>query len=829
MFGGNDLCNGAFACVGDNSSRGKLTLHSSDRSRENTDEKMSFSEKDMGFPRESDMGSDGFRSKHSRPGTSGSQELTLSYLCENSKLGLPGKEITGKSLVNTFEKIALKGREISVSENSNQDEKWVERDFLNLNETRGNSSKRQVEDDVERKNIADKKPKLETLNLSLALPDVSRSVTAPNPSQNANPPAWPKSTRSAQSLAPSGNNPQTTCSNDFTAPSMSYSYSHPHSHNPSCSLTRNSTENYEYSVGRDDQIWNCGEGTNGSVHSRFKPIGDGAVTLSNHGGGLFSMLQGNQSNRYKDSCNNSHYKTTTSSGNHSSYPSELPARPRFDTQSGDSRGRGSESLWNFGGVDGDGRGRRVPRLERIIRDIITDPIPTMSQAIQEFPDDTVALVKDYLKNIIALPEKKEDLVGLQSCLERRSDLTKETLSKCHKVQLEIFVAVKMGLGSYLSGEISLPTTQLVEIFLYTRCRNVNCRSTLPVDDCDCKVCSGNKGFCSQCMCPICLKFDGATNTCSWVGCDVCSHWCHAACGSQKNLIKPGPSLKGPSGTTEMQFHCVGCGHASQMFGFVKDVFLNFAKDWGLETLKKELDRVRNIFRGSEDYKGKELHIKADEMFSKLERKIISPSDACNIIIQFFKCGMPDFPASDISGDLVVTPAILRKEATPLSQSASLPPIFNSYNMSSSGIRNDLLSNDLRESDLKPSIISELATEDDFRFGAVPNIDGFESLESLVRIKEAEARMFQNKSDEARREAEGFRRMILTKTEKLDEEYSGKLSKLCLLETEERRRKKQDELKVLENSHCDYYNMKIRMQADIDGLLERMEATKQQWV
>lgn len=191
--------------------------------------------------------------------------------------------------------------------------------------------------------------------------------------------------------------------------------------------------------------------------------------------------------------------------------------------------------------------------------------------------------------------------------------------------------------------------------------------------------------------------------------------------------------------------------------------------------------------------------------------------------------MPDFPASDISGDLVATPAILRKEATPLSQSASLPPIFNSYNMSSSGIRNDLLSNDLRESDLKPSIISELATEDDFRFGAVPNIDGFESLESLVRIKEAEARMFQNKSDEARREAEGFRRMILTKTEKLDEEYSGKLSKLCLLETEERRRKKQDELKVLENSHCDYYNMKIRMQADIDGLLERMEATKQQWV
>ncbi|KAL4637753.1 hypothetical protein ACB092_03G098900 [Castanea dentata] len=129
--------------------------------------------------------------------------------------------------------------------------------------------------------------------------------------------------------------------------------------------------------------------------------------------------------------------------------------------------------------------------------------------------------------------------------------------------------------------------------------------------------------------------DCANNTCSWVGCDVCSHWCHAACGIQKNLIKPGPSLKGPSGSTEMQLHCIGCGHASEMFGFVKDVFMLCTKNWALETLKKELDCVRKIFRGSEDYKGKELHLKADDMLSKLETKMVSPSDACNSMIQFF--------------------------------------------------------------------------------------------------------------------------------------------------------------------------------------------------
>lgn len=166
---------------------------------------------------------------------------------------------------------------------------------------------------------------------------------------------------------------------------------------------------------------------------------------------------------------------------------------------------------------------------------------------------------------------------------------------------------------------------------------MNCKSYLPVEDCECKICSSNQGFCSSCMCPICLKFDCASNTCSWVGCDVCSHWCHAACGIERNLIRPGPSLKGPSGTTEMQFHCIGCDHDSEMYGFVKDVFSCCAKDWGLETLMKELDCVRKIFRNSEDRKGKKLHVKAEELLLELQSKAVSPSDACNILKEFFTC------------------------------------------------------------------------------------------------------------------------------------------------------------------------------------------------
>lgn len=190
--------------------------------------------------------------------------------------------------------------------------------------------------------------------------------------------------------------------------------------------------------------------------------------------------------------------------------------------------------------------------------------------------------------------------------------------------------------------------------------------------------------------------------------------------------------------------------------------------------------------------------------------------------------MSEYPASSITTsstkELAAPQSSLRKEATLFSQPASLPPKYAVYNTSSS-VQSDILSNNLRQIDLKPSLISN---EDEFRFGTVPKIEGFDSLESMVRIKQAEARMYQSKADEARREAEGFRRqMIQENTEKVEEEYAGKFSELCLQETEEKRRKKLEELKVLEGSHCDYYNMKTRMQAEIAGLLAKMEATKQQ--
>ena len=41
------------------------------------------------------------------------------------------------------------------------------------------------------------------------------------------------------------------------------------------------------------------------------------------------------------------------------------------------------------------------------------------------------------------------------------------------------MAVKMGLASFLSSQIQL--SEMVEVFLFKRCRNVTCKHLLPVD------------------------------------------------------------------------------------------------------------------------------------------------------------------------------------------------------------------------------------------------------------------------------------------------------------------------------------------------------------
>ncbi|GAB2279921.1 hypothetical protein Dimus_014556 [Dionaea muscipula] len=796
------------------SSETRLPQPDSGRNPGNPDAKVEFSQTALEYLRKSDVNYSGFGARHPDAGNSCSQELTLRYLCGNSKLGLSDNDFSPRGSLN------FKGKGV-ILESSCQDERWVERDFLHLSENKGGSSKRELEDETERgREGKDKNPKIDPLKLSLALPNVSLCLTTSNAMQQNGdpaPPVRPEPSRSVQSLAPSADNvnTQTTYSNMAAAASLSYSHSHPFSHNPSCSLTRNSTDVNECSMGshrkENDQVWNCGEGTNGSVHSRFRPIGDGVALLHNHGGGngMLALMNGGGRSLNKDPVN-SIYRAACSSDTSTFFPSELPAKPRLDTMSGDSRGRHHVDHLMRGSDNLEGRGffHKASKPEKILQEICSESIPVMAQILEELPDETIESTKEYLKSLIAAAteSKHDDLLSLQRQLDRRSDLlSRETLSKAHKVQLEILVATKFGLEDLLlSGKVEVPTGELVEIFLLMRCRNVSCKSMLPVDDCDCKICLGTKGFCSQCMCPVCMKFDCASNTCSWVGCDVCSHWCHAACGIEKNLIRPGPAPPTLKGPTEMQFHCLGCGHASEMFGFVKDVFKYCAKDWVLNTLIRELNCVTKIFKGSQDVRGKQLYLNAEETISRLARAAVSPSDARTFLIQFFNNAerTSNLPASGVKEEAAAAAAPGEAEAATIKE--TVPPLAPKsstiFNTSSSS-----------------SPLHDLTRKD-------ATVDG---LEGIIQIKEAESRLFQKRADEARKEAEGYRRLVRTRMEKLEEDlYPQKLANLCLQETEERRRRKMEELKLLESSHCDYYNMKIRMQAEIAGLLERMETTKQ---
>lgn len=713
---------------------------------------------------------DGMSSKILKPGN---PELTLSYLCENPK----DKEQVGSDFLISVEKSRSKGKEIVPDLPQPGDEpKWVERDFLQLNGMGSKTpAKREIDDGVDADG-REKKGKIESLNLSLSLN--SSNPSANNANTSCLNPLPPKKSYS--------NNTWTTNSDDFGL-SMSYSQSVPFSHNPSCSLTRNSTENYDNS-----HIWYCGgEGTNGSVHSKFRPVNDGnTITFSN---------------------NNSLYRAN-SSENHSLFPSELPAK-NVKSNVVVTLDNGRNGSVKNGNV-------MVTRPNRMLSEIVMEPVPIMAQMLQEIASESLEAVKECLRSMMDAAEKNDEFASLQRRLERRSDLTLETLSKSHRVQLEVLVTIKTGSVGFLSSEKHISNEELVEIFLLLRCRNLNCKNALPVDDCDCKICCTQKGFCSACMCPICLKFDCASNTCSWVGCDVCSHWCHAVCGIQKNLIRPGTSLNAGGGT--MHFHCLGCGHASDMFGFVKEVFNCCAKAWDLETLLKELDCVRKIFHGSTDLEGKELHGKAAEMLTSLSKKRISPVDACNSILQFFKYGIADLSVSGSSHKSILTAQPIQcNEPLPLTPLAASIPQKPTFNLKPANFIIDGTS-DACKPDLKPPL-------HDRHFGQPKEVEGFQSIESIIRFKDAESKLFQRLADDAKRDVENYRQIIRAKTLKLEEEYASRLAKLCLQETEERRRKKLDEFKFLENSNCDFHNMKMRMQAEIASLLERMEATKKQWV
>ncbi|PKA53592.1 Protein OBERON 4 [Apostasia shenzhenica] len=638
------------------------------------------------------------------------------------------------------------------------------------------------------------KLKLEPLDLSLSLPiDLQYEKSKPSNTQ----PRSPGHARSIQSLPSSFR----TISDGFTT-SISFSSSQPFVHNPSCSLTHNSMENYEQSVGSHPLFQGVDQVASSTV---WQAQTSSEAKRKGGAGALFQrvLLNGNSSHK-SFQCLNGHENVNFNGPfRQSSLPRQLSPTHSLgshDTRSEHSKDKrtmtremSSNSLfrieqreWEQHGVNG-----QLGVVERIISRIVSESLPVMGRMIQEMTEHSVTYMKAAISKMLANTDKCGEISALQEALHRRSDLTAENMQRCPRTLLEIFVAVKTGLSDFLQRTNSASSSDLIEIFLNSKCQNLACRSILPVDDCDCKVCSQKNGFCSACMCIVCSKFDMASNTCSWVGCDVCLHWCHTDCGLRDQHIRNGRSSTVTSGATEMQFNCVACGHPSEMFGFVKEVFKTCSKDWKVDNLAKELHYVRRIFLASNDLRGKGLCHIADQMLEKLEDKT-KYSEVISYIMTFLSENDP-----------------------------------NLSNVPSSYIPKESLGNNVhpgKVSHMEPTKNVDQRSDPGLhvKIEKKPIVD---ELESVVRYKQAEAKMYQERADNARREAEGLKRIAMAKSVKVEEEHSSKIAKLQIHEAEERRRQKFEELQASERAHQEFINMKTRMQAEITDLLLKMESTK----
>ncbi|XP_058072836.1 protein OBERON 4-like [Magnolia sinica] len=696
------------------------------------------------------------------------------------------------------------------------------------------------------------KLKMEPLELALGLPNVSLSLASHDPKQSPSSlgqaPNSPSRGRSVHSL------PTTlrTSSDGFTA-SISFSGSHPFVHNPSCSLTQNSFENYEHSVGSHpifqgvDQIpqGSCqGQSSNEPkrkevpLYQRMLQNGNGTPHPSHASQGTVNRqaVQGQGLLKVSEG------STGMPNGldRQLSLSRQFSGQLRHDEVRSPSHSVGSRETRpehnmdkkqvmrerNGGGIFRPGQ-RELEQLvlsgisvsEMIIAKMVSENIQIMARRIQEMTEQSIAYLKESVCEMIGNEDKQGQLRALQEALQRRSDFTLDTLKTCHRAQLEILVALKTGLLDFLRSANNVPTSDLVEIFLNMKCRNLACRSSLPVDECDCKVCAQKNGFCSVCMCMVCSKFDMASNTCSWVGCDDCLHWCHTDCALRDLHIRNGRSVSGVQGTTEIQFHCVACGQPSEMFGFVKEVFKTCAKDWKVDNLSKELEYVRRIFCSSDDGRGKRLHDVAARLLGMLENKS-NLSEVYKLIMQFL---------TESDSKLSTTPALVKE----LSQKNPREGSNGMVGPSQEAMW--LRSVSTEKAPRVENANCVLPSMDWDRVGrqtSVPesqlNVDKkpvLDELESIVRIKQAEANMFQTRADDARREAEALKRIAIAKNKKIEEEYASRITKLRLSEAEERRRQKLEELQVLERAHCEYFNMKMRMEGDIKDLLLKMEATK----
>lgn len=432
-----------------------------------------------------------------------------------------------------------------------------------------------------------------------------------------------------------------------------------------------------------------------------------------------------------------------------------------------------------------------------LRDVAGERVEIIADRMQHLPDEYLDRFKNELRSFLeglGSSQQRDEFLSLQKLVQSRGDLTEKALTMAHRVQLEILVSIKTGIQAFLHPSVCLSQASLIDIFLYKRCRNIACGSALPAEDCTCELCSKKNGFCNLCMCVICNKFDFEVNTCRWIGCDLCSHWTHTDCAIRNGQIGMGPSVKNGITSAEMVFRCQACNRASELVGWVKDVFQHCAPSWDRDALIRELDFVSRIFRGSDDPKGWNLFRKCEELIERL-RSGIAESVACKVILRFFQ----EFEGDPIknqeteeSGRMISPQEAFNKIADVVQEAVRKMEVVAEEKMRM--VKKARLAVDACEQELKDKA-REVAALKGERQRKMMQID---ELESIVRLKQAEADMFELKANEARREAERLQRIALAKTEKSEDDYASRYLKQRLHEAEAEKQYLFEKIKLQES-------------------------------
>nr|GMD45576.1 OBERON-like protein [Ipomoea batatas] len=437
-----------------------------------------------------------------------------------------------------------------------------------------------------------------------------------------------------------------------------------------------------------------------------------------------------------------------------------------------------------------------------LQDVARERVDVIADRMQHLPDEYLEKFKFELRALLeglGGSQHRDEFLFLQKLVQNRGDLTDKTLIMAHRAQLEILVAIKTGIQAFLHPSVSLSQASLIDIFLYKRCRNIACGGVLPAEDCACEVCSKKNGFCNLCMCVICNKFDFEVNTCRWIGCDLCSHWTHTDCAIQNRLIGMGPSVKTGSGSAEMIFRCRACNRTSELLGWVRDVFQHCAPTWDREAFIREFDYVSRIFRGSEDPRGLKLFWKCDELIDKLKSGAAEPM-ACKVILSFFQELEVDASKSQ-EGDevarLIAPQEAFTRIADVVQEAIRKMEMVAEEKMRM--VKKARLAFEACDQELKDKAREVAALKMD-RQRKKQQID---ELESIVRLKQAEAEMFDLKASEARREAERLQRIALAKTEKSEEDYASRYLKQRLSEAEAEKQYLFEKIKLQESSRASH--------------------------